>query len=78
VNVEGIREAYEEVEQRAVVDGLGDLRVAPADVAQPLDLFVRDAVGVPGQGLDEFQQPSSLGRQAGGVEISVTKRGSGL
>jgi hypothetical protein len=74
VDVEGIGKAHEEVEERAVVDRFGDLRVGPPDLAKPLDLRVRDAICVPGQRLDEFQQQPVFRRQPGGVEIAVTQR----
>ena len=48
MDVEGIGKAHEEVEERAVVDGFGDLRVRPPGLAQPLDLLVGDAIRVAG------------------------------
>ena len=73
MDVEGIGKADEEVEERAVVDGFGNLGVGPPGLTEPLDLLVGDAVRVPGQRLDEFQQQSVLGRQVGGVEVSVAQ-----
>ena len=78
MDVEGIRETHEEVEEGAIVDRFRDLGVAPPGIAQSLDLLVGDAIGVPGQGLDELQQQSVLGREPGGVEISVAQGGGGL
>ena len=46
MDVEGIGEAHQEVEERAVVDGVGDLGVGPPGLTQPLDLFVGAGVGV--------------------------------
>jgi hypothetical protein len=48
MDVEGVGKTNEEVEERAVVDGFGDLRVRPAGLTQPLHLFVGDAIRVPG------------------------------
>jgi hypothetical protein len=78
MDVEGIGEAHEEIEKRPVVDRFGNLRVPPAGVAQSLDLLVGDAIGVPRQGFDELQQQPVLGRETGGVEVSVAQRGGGL
>jgi len=77
VDVEGIGKAHEEVEKRAVVDGFGNLRVGPPNLAQPLDLLVGDAISVPGQRLDEFQEQPVLRRQIGGVEVAVAQRRRG-
>ena len=71
MDIEGIGKAHEEVEQCAVIDGFGDLGVGPADLTEPLDLLIGDAIGVPGQGLDELQKESMLGREAGGIEVPV-------
>ena len=48
MNAEGIGKPHEEVEKRAVVDSLGNLRVGPPGLTEPLDLLVGDAVGVAG------------------------------
>ena len=48
MDVEGIGKAHEEVEECAVVDGFGDLRVGPPGVAQPLNLPIGDAIRVAG------------------------------
>ena len=71
MDVKGIREAHEEIEERAVVYRFRNLGIAPAGVAQPLDLLVGNAIGVPGQRFDELQQQPVLGREAGSVEVSV-------
>jgi len=71
VDVEGIGKAHEEVEKGAVVDGFGNLSVGPPDLAEPLDLVVGDAVSVPGQRLDEFQEQPVTRRQVGGVEVAI-------
>lgn len=55
MDVEGISQADEKVEQRPVVNGFGNLSIAPADLAKPLDLVVRDAVGMSCQRFDEFE-----------------------
>ena len=61
MNVEGVCEAYEKVEERAVVNRFSNLCVGPADIAQALDLLVRDPVRMTGQRLDELQQQSVPG-----------------
>ena len=48
MDVEGIGKAHEEVEERAVVDRFGDLRVGPPRLAKPLHLLVGYAIRVPG------------------------------
>src|SRR5438445_7370402 len=78
MDVEGIREAHEEVEECAVIDGFGDLGIRPSRLTEPLDLLVGDAVRVSGQRLDEVQQESVLRGQAGGVEVPVAQRGRRL
>lgn len=55
VNVERICESNEEIEQRSVVDRLGDLLVRPAGVPQAVNLLVGDAVRVPGECAHEFE-----------------------
>jgi len=70
-DVEGVGKAHEEVEERAVVNGFGDLGVGPAGLAKPLDLLVGNAIRVPGERLDEFQEQSMFRRQVGGIEIPV-------
>ncbi len=74
MDVEGIGKAHEEVEERTVVDSLGNLRVGPPNLTEPADLLVGDAVGVPGQRLDEFQEQPVLGRQVGGVQVPLAQR----
>ena len=74
MDVEGIGKAHKEVEEGAVVDRLGDLRISPPHLAKPLDLLVGDAIGVPGQRFDEFQEESVFRRQIGGVEVPVAQR----
>ena len=78
MDVEGIRETHEEVEERPIVDCFRNLGVAPTGLAQSLDLLVRDAIGVPGQGLDELQQQPLLGREPGGLEIALPQGRGGL
>jgi len=73
MDVEGIGKAHEEVEERAVVNGFGDLGVGPAGLAKPLDLIVGNAIRVPRERLDEFQEQSMFRRQVGGVEIPVAQ-----
>ena len=48
MDVEGIGEPHEQVEERAIVDCFGNLRVGPPHLAKPLDLLVGDAIRVPG------------------------------
>ena len=74
MDVEGIGKAHKEVEERAVVDRFGDLCVGPPDLPKPLDLLIRDAIRVPGQRFDEFQEQSVFRRQVGGVEVAVAQR----
>ena len=45
--------------------------VAPANVAQPLDLLVRDLVGVPRQRLNELQQKPLGRRHVRFIEIAL-------
>ena len=71
MDVEGIGKPHEEVEERAVVYGFGDLGIRPPRVAEPLDLLVGDAVSVPGQRLDEFQEQPVPRCQVGGVEVAI-------
>ncbi len=78
MDIEGIGEADEQVEERAVVNGFRDLGIGPAHVTQALDLLVRDAVGIPGQRLNEFQQQPVLGREVGCREVAFTERGGNL
>lgn len=78
MDVEGIGKANEKVEERAIIDGLGDLGVAPPRFAQPLDLLVRDAVGMPGERLDEFEEQALLRRYVGGVKVAVAQGRRGL
>jgi len=73
MDVEGVGKAHEEVEERTIVNGFGDLRVRPASLTQPLDLLVGDAIRVAGERFDEFQEKSVLRCEAGGVEVSITK-----
>lgn len=71
VDVEGVGEAHEHVEEGGIVDGFGDLRFAPACVAQRLNLGVGDAVGVAGDGGDEVEQEPLGGGDGGVVEVGV-------
>jgi len=48
MDVEGVGKTNEEVEERAVVDGFGDLRVRPPGLTQALDLLVGDPIRVAG------------------------------
>ena len=78
MDVKGIREAHEEIEERAIVDRFRDLGVAPSGLAQSLDLLVRDAIGMPRQRFDELQQQPVLRGEPGGVEIAIAQGGGGL
>ncbi len=78
MDIEGIGKTHEEVEERAVVNGFGDLRVGPTSLAKPLDLLVGDAIGVPGKRLDELQEQSVFRTQVGGVEVSVAQSRRGF
>lgn len=71
MDVEGVGEAHEHVEEGGIVDGFGDLRVAPTGVAQCLNLGVGDAVGVAGDGGDEVEQEPLSGGDGGVVEVGV-------
>src|SRR5688572_10142141 len=78
MDVERVGEPDEHREERPDVDRLGDLRLRPAGLPQPLDLFVRDFVRVLGQRLDELQQ-KTLGRShRRAIEVAVTQRLCGL
>ena len=78
MDVEGVGKAHEKVEERAIIDGFGDLGVGPPRLAQSLDLLVRDAVGMAGERLDEFEEQALLRRHLGGVEVTIAQRGRGL
>jgi hypothetical protein len=78
MNIEGIGQTHEEVEERAVVDRLGDLWIAPPDVAQRLHLFIRDAVSMPRQRADELQQQAFCRRDGSAIKVAVAERLGGL
>lgn len=73
LDIEGVGKADKEVEQRADVNCLGDLGLGPAGVAQTLDLFVGDSVGVSGEGTGELQQEPLGGRDRRAIEIAVAE-----
>src|SRR2546430_12596599 len=54
LDAKGVGESHEEVEQRRVVGGFRDLLVAPARIAEVLNLLVCDAVGVARDRFDEL------------------------
>lgn len=56
MDVEGIRETHEQIEQCTVVDCFGNLRIAPAHVAEPLHLLVSNAICMAGKCADKFEQ----------------------
>jgi hypothetical protein len=72
-DVEGIREAHEEVEERTVVDCLRDLRIRPSNIAQDLNLFIGDAVGMACQRADKFQQQPLCPGDRGAVQVAIPK-----
>ena len=74
MDIEGIGKPHEQIEQRSVVHGLRDLRVGPSYVSKGLDLFVADAVGVPGQCPHEFQEKALCPRDRRAVQIPVAQR----
>ena len=74
MDIERIGEPHEQVEQGAVVDGLGDLRVGPSHVPKGLNLIVGDSIRVPGQRADEFKQQALSWRHRRAVQITVTQR----
>ena len=78
MDVEGVGEADEQIEERPIVDRFSDLSIAPTGAAQSLDLLVGDAIRVSSQRLDEFQEQPVPGREAGAIEIAVAQRGRGL
>jgi len=78
MDVKGVSEPYEEIEERPVVDRFSDLGVAPAGLPQSLDLLVGDAIGVSSQRFDEFQQQPVPGREPGGLEVPVAQGRRGL
>ena len=78
MDVEGVGEADEQIEERPIVDRFSDLSIAPTGVAQSLDLLVGDAIRVSSQSFDEFQQQPVPGRETGAVEVPVTQRRRGL
>lgn len=74
MDIEGIGESHEQIEQRPVVHSLRDLRVGPSHVPKNLDLFVGDAVCVPGQCAHEFQEKALCLRDRRAVQIPVSQR----
>jgi hypothetical protein len=70
---EGVGNAVEKGEDRRDVDRLPDLRVAPAGVAQALDVRVGGLVGVQGDGADQFQQRPLGIRDARPLEIPTAE-----
>jgi hypothetical protein len=73
MDIEGISNAHKHIEQRPVIHRLGDLRVGPAHVAQRLHLFVSNAICMPGQSADKFQQQALRGGYRRAVEVSITQ-----
>ena len=78
MDVEGIGKADEKVEERSVVNGFRNLRVGPSDLTQALDLLVRNAVGMPRQRFDEFEEQSVFGYEACCVQVPVARCGCGF
>ena len=74
MDVERVRQPDEHREERADIHGLGDLRIRPAGIAEPLHLLVGDAIGVLRQRLDELQQEPLGGGDRRAIEIAVTQR----
>ena len=61
-----------------VVDGLGDLLVGPAQVAQLLNLLIGDLVSVAGDRLHELEELPVRGVQVGRVQVTRAERAGGL
>src|SRR5215472_12173874 len=72
LDVEGVGESNEEVEQGGVVGGLGDLLVGPAVVTQLLHLFVRDLVSRAGDRGYELEEQTLALVKSGRVQVSIT------
>ena len=77
-NVEGVRDAVEEVEQRCIVDRFGDLCIRPAGVPQALNLLIGDVVGVTSQGAHELQQQPLGSAEPRRLKIAFAQRLGGL
>ena len=74
LDAEGVRKPNKKAEQRGHISGFGDLLFAPASVAKPLHLLVRDPVGGLGYGAGEIQQQAFGPIEAGGIEVTVSER----
>lgn len=72
MNIEGIGETHEEIEECAVIHSLGNLGVGPSSFAQGSHLFIGDLVRVAGQRLDELEEQPVSRRQASCVEVATS------
>lgn len=70
-DTEGVGEAGEEGKQTGVVDGLGNLGVAPPGIPEALDLGIGYAVGVEGHRGDELEEQAFGRRHRRGLQIGV-------
>ena len=70
MNIKRIRKTDQQIKQAPDVHRLCDLGVTPAHVAQPLNLFVGDAVRMTRERADEFQQEALCRSQSGLIEIA--------
>jgi hypothetical protein len=55
VDVEGVRQPDEQIEEGPDIHRLGNLGIAPTGIAQRLHLLVGDAIGMARQRPDELQ-----------------------
>ncbi len=74
MDIERIGEAHEHVEQRTVIDGLRDLRIAPPDIAQALHVIVRNAISVTSQCTNELEQEPLRRGDDCLVEVAIPQR----
>lgn len=73
MNIECVREAHEEIEERADIHGFGDLRIIPSNLPQALYLAVGDSVGVSRQRSNELQQATFGEGDGRAIEVAVTQ-----
>ena len=56
MKIEGVGNPYKEIKQRADINSLRNLRIAPPGIAQGLYLLVGDAIGVTRECANKLQQ----------------------
>ena len=68
MDVEGIRQANEQVEQCSIVDRFGHLLISPSGTSQLLHLTIGNSVGVPGKCAHKVEQEPFRGRDWNVIE----------